>query len=156
MATTLVTGAAGFAGGHLLERLTRDAGNGASIVAWRRPGRDGQASAAAAPAASDRVRWEGVDLVDRDAVRAAIARSRPDAVYHCAGAAHVGRAWDLIEQTFAINVRGTHYLLDALAGAGVESRVLIPSSALVYKPLDRPLREDDALAPASPYGLSKL
>ena len=41
----------------------------------------------------------------------AIARMRPSAVYHCAGAAHVGRAWDSTEPTFATNVRGTHHLL---------------------------------------------
>jgi GDP-4-dehydro-6-deoxy-D-mannose reductase len=34
--------------------------------------------------------------------------------------------------------------------------VLIPSSALVYKPADRPLVEDDPLVPAGPYGVSKL
>jgi len=33
---------------------------------------------------------------------------------------------------------------------------LIPSSALVYQPVDRALREDDPLVPGSPYGLSKL
>jgi GDP-4-dehydro-6-deoxy-D-mannose reductase len=89
-------------------------------------------------------------------VRSAIARLRPSTVYHCAGAAHVGRAWERTEATFAINVRGTHNLLDALRRADIECRVLIPSSALVYQPVDRALREDDPLVPGSPYGLSKL
>ena len=102
------------------------------------------------------MQWEAIDLLDRDAVRTAIARIRPTAVYHCAGAAHVGRAWEQAESTFATNVRGTHHLLDALARTGVESRVLIPSSALVYASADRALREDDPLRPSSPYGLSKL
>jgi GDP-4-dehydro-6-deoxy-D-mannose reductase len=34
--------------------------------------------------------------------------------------------------------------------------VLVACSATVYKPLARPLREGDALAPASPYATSKL
>ena len=51
-------------------------------------------------------------------------------------------AWDATEPTFAANVRGTHHLLDALRDAGVDARVLIPSSALVYPPADEPLTED--------------
>jgi len=151
MATTIVTGAAGFAGGHLLDLLVRDASPGDTIVAWRRPNERHRALDSHAA-----VCWEDVDVLDRETVRAAITRTRPAAIYHCAGAAHVGRAWESIESTFAVNARGTHYLLDAIARARVECRVLIPSSALVYTPADRPLREDDPLVPDSPYGLSKL
>ncbi len=152
--TTLVTGAAGFAGSHLLDLLVGDAASGTSgaIVAWQRPNTNGSGGRHA----SAGVQWETIELLDREAVRAAIARIKPTAVYHCAGAAHVGRAWEQAESTFATNVRGTHHLLDALARTGVESRVLIPSSALVYASADRALREDDPLLPSSPYGLSKL
>ena len=150
--TTLVTGAAGFAGSHLLDLLSGNGAKPGSIVAWQRPNTNGSSSRHADAG----VQWAAVDLLDRDAVRSAIARIRPTAVYHCAGAAHVGRAWEQAESTFATNVRGTHHLLDALARTGVESRVLIPSSALVYASADRALREDDPLLPSSPYGLSKL
>ena len=142
----LVTGAAGFAGGHLIDLLARD---GVEIVAWHRP-------AGVPPRDVPATRWEAVDLRDRRAVEAAIARTRPAAVYHCAGAAHVGRAWDSTESTFATNVRGTHHLLQALELAGTDARVLIPSSALVYASADEPLKEEHPLVPASPYGLSKL
>ncbi|MCC7416459.1 MAG: GDP-mannose 4,6-dehydratase [Acidobacteria bacterium] len=142
---TLVTGAAGFAGSHLLDLLRDGPGE---VVAWHRPG--------GAPASVGGVQWEAIDLLDASAVRDAIARRRPTAVYHCAGAAHVGRSWDNTAFTFAINVRGTHHLLDALERAGVTARVLIPGSALIYAPADRALVETDPLKPASPYGLSKL
>jgi GDP-4-dehydro-6-deoxy-D-mannose reductase len=68
----------------------------------------------------------------------------------------VGRSWDNTEPTFAINVRGTHHVVEGLRDAGVAARVLVPSSALVYAASEHPLTEDDALAPASPYALSKL
>ncbi len=146
MSAILVTGAAGFAGGHLLDLLS--AGD-RDIVAWHRPG-------GRAPRTVPRTTWEGVDLLDRAGVTTAIARLRPSVVYHCAGAAHVGRAWDDTEPTFAVNVRGTHHLLDALQRATVSARVLVPSSALVYATVAEPIRESHPLAPNSPYGLSKL
>jgi len=142
----LVTGAAGFAGSHLLDRLTA---GGAALVAWHRPG--GQP-----PRDVPGTRWEAVDLLDAAQVTHAIARLRPSAVYHCAGAAHVGRAWDSTEPTFAINVRGTHHLLQALERTGVDARVLVPSSALVYATSNAALDEHHPLVPSSPYGLSKL
>ena len=144
--TTLVTGAAGFAGSHLVDLLARD---GAGIVAWHRPG-------GGPPREVPGTRWEAVDLHDRNAVHAAIARAQPSAVYHCAGAAHVGRSWESTETTFATNVRGTHHLLQALEHAAAPARVLIPSSALVYASASEALTEDHPLVPASPYGLSKL
>ncbi len=150
MTTTLVTGAAGFAGSHLLDLLVAEPRGIDRIVAWHRPDDH------PARMAHEAIVWEGIDLLDRDAVRRSIARLRPSIVYHCAGAAHVGRAWDQTEATFAINVRGTHHVLDALSRAGIECRVLLPSSALVYTPADRALNEDDPLVPSSPYGVSKL
>ena len=151
MNAILVTGAGGFAGSHLIDQLAAD-DEGPAIVAWHRPGKPHPANAPR----SDRVRWDGVDLLDRDAVSAAIARAQPSIVFHCAGAAHVGRAWSGIEPTFAINVRGTQFLLDALSGHGVNARVLVPSSAMIYRPSAGPLGEDDPLVPPNPYGLSKL
>ncbi len=105
---------------------------------------------------ASRITWEAIDLLDAAAVRDAMARLRPDTVYHCAGAAHVGRSWDTTAPTFAINVRGTHHLLEGLRMARLESRVLIPSSAMVYASASVALAEDHALLPASPYALSKL
>jgi GDP-4-dehydro-6-deoxy-D-mannose reductase len=146
MPTTLITGAAGFAGSHLLDLI---AGKSGDVVAWHRPG--GSSPREVPPA-----RWEAVDMLSRAAVAKAIEHLRPSIVYHCAGAAHVGRAWQQIEATFAANVRATSHLLDALTQAGSPSRVLIPSSALVYESAVRPLGEDDPLVPSGPYGLSKL
>lgn len=143
---TLVTGAAGFAGSHLLDALTRD---GIETVGWHRPG-------GAPPRELPGVTWQAVDLLDRNAVARAIAGANPAAVYHCAGAAHVGRAWKSSGQTFAVNVLGTHHLIEALREAAADARLLIPSSAMVYAAAEEPLSEDHALVPSSPYGLSKL
>lgn len=128
----LVTGAAGFAGSHLVDRLRR---SGAEVAAWSRA---------------------EVDLLDRDAVRRRIRDLRPAAVYHCAGAPHVARSWADTAQPLRSNVLATHYLLDALRRAGRACRVLITGSAAVYAGSPEPLGEEAPLLPASPYGLSKL
>jgi GDP-4-dehydro-6-deoxy-D-mannose reductase len=142
----LVTGAAGFAGSHLLDLLTND---GAEIVAWHRPGR-------VPPRQVPHTTWDAVDLLDRRMVAEAIRRRPPAAVYHFAAEAHVMRAWDATTATLATNVRGTHFLFEALREAALAVPVLVPSSAMVYKAANEPLTEDQPLLPSSPYGVSKL
>lgn len=154
MTPILVTGAAGFAGSHLLELLART--TTARLVAWRRRP-EPPAIASWQGALGGRVEWETVDLLDKESVGRALAHLKPRIVYHCAGAAHVGRAWQSTEPTLATNVRGTHHLIESLRNAGCrDSRVLIPSSSLVYAPAPQPLNENHPLVPGSPYALSKL
>ena len=154
MTPILVTGAAGFAGSHLLELLART--TTARLVAWRRRP-EPPAIASWQAALGGRVEWETVDLLDQESVGNALAHLKPRIVYHCAGAAHVGRAWQSTEPTLATNVRGTHHLIESLRHAGChDTRVLIPSSSLVYAAASTPLNEDHPLLPGSPYALSKL
>jgi GDP-4-dehydro-6-deoxy-D-mannose reductase len=159
----LVTGAAGFVGGHLIDLLGAERTH---VVAWYRPGgtlpgrgtppdRDARAAGAAGPSFAG-ITWQAVDLLDAALVRRALAGLRPGAVYHCAGAAHVGLSWRDAARTLAINVRGTHNLLEGLRWTDTATKVVIPSSAMVYAPAERALAEDDPLVPRSPYALSKL
>jgi GDP-4-dehydro-6-deoxy-D-mannose reductase len=144
----LVTGAAGFAGSHLLDLLAHDP---VRVVAWRRPG-----IGAEMQASYPDVEWRELELLDAEAVRRELAALAPSHLYHLAGAPHVGNSWKAAADTLAINVLATHHIFEALRVAGLGTRVMVPSSAYVYKPADHPLREDDDLQATSPYGMSKI
>jgi len=141
----LVTGAAGFAGSHLVEHA---AAAGDEITAWTRTPRTPPVAAAA--------RWVAVDILDRQAVDRAIADRPPDRVYHCAGVAQSAGAEGRIGATFATNVGGTAHLLDALERHAPDARVVVTSSALVYRHSEQALSEESPLGPAGPYAVSKL
>ena len=146
--TVLVTGAAGFAGSHLLDLLSQD---DVRIVALRKPG-VGAETQAAYPA----ITWLEIDLLDREAMRRVVAETAPAAVYHLAGVPHVGQSWSAATETLAVNVMGTHALLEAIRLESAASRVVVPSSAYVYRPAGRALNEDDAVEATNPYAISKV
>ena len=146
MRGVLVTGAAGFAGSHLVDLLVA---SGDEVVGWsHRGGR--------APASGNGARWDAVDLLDADEVDRAIGALRPAVIYHCAGRAAAGGAWAQVGQTFAVNVRGTLNLLAAVERHAADARVVVTSSALVYRRSDPPIDETTPLGPEGPYAVSKF
>lgn len=153
--TTLVTGATGFVGSHLLQRLASS--SGPPLVGWRRrprPERPGVPTRTFPPATQ--VQWQQVDVLDYDAVVTALAQSQPTQIYHLAGVAGVHESWGRVVPTLEGNVRGTDNILRAVKALDMKTRVLIPGSALVYRSSSGAIAEDDPLGPVSPYGLSKL
>jgi len=146
MPCVLVTGAAGFVGSHLIERLERES---AQVVGWLRPDTEPLV-------AGSRVIWHAVEMHDRDAVAAALDAFTPSQIYHLAGVPHVGDSWAQVHETFAGNVLATHHLFEGLRRVRLTPRVLIASTAFVYAPQNRAITEQDTVRPNSPYGTSKL
>ena len=141
----LVTGAAGFAGSHVVEAL---AGR-ADTVGWMH-------SASPPAEIASLAAWQQVDLLNAADVRAAIARVKPCGVIHCAGAPNVAHSWRNTVTPLSINVFATHHLFDALRRAATHCRVVVPGSATVYTPSLQMLREDSPVGPSNPYAVSKL
>ncbi|WP_030175036.1 NAD-dependent epimerase/dehydratase family protein [Spirillospora albida] len=86
-----------------------------------------------------------LDVLDADAVRAAVEAAAPDAVIH--------QLTDLSDEDFAANsrlrVEGTRNLVDAAKAAGVE-KMIAQSIAWLYEAGDSPAVETDALDPSLP------
>jgi len=140
----LVTGAGGFAGGHLIELLA----GSADLVGWSRTQPPPEIAALA--------KWQRVDILDREQVTDTIATVRPDSIFHCAGLPHVAESWADTAAPLATNVLGTHRLIEAVERVGSRCRIVVTGSAQVYAPSNEPIAEDDRIAPSSPYALSKL
>ena len=144
----LVTGATGFAGSHLVDQLLEDQ---PSVAAWSHRGGRGQ------HVENDpRILWNAIDLLDRASVSRALSHLQPSVVYHCAAIAHVGEFWSDPARALRVNVLGTHHVLEGMREAGLRSPILVTGSALVYRASTGLLREDDAIGPSDPYGVSKL
>ena len=156
--TILITGAAGFVGSHLLTLLDHTAKD-ATLIAWRRPALPERTPGGDTPPREglpSRPHWHEVDLLDGVAVRRALHDCLPTQVYHCAGTASVWQSWSNNYNTLRTNVLGTEHLLTALRDQARPARLLIPGSALVYRPTTVASDETSPLGPVSPYGLSKL
>jgi GDP-4-dehydro-6-deoxy-D-mannose reductase len=141
----LVTGAAGFAGSHVLEAL----GGREDVVGWTHRAPPPQEIAQLAA-------WQRVDLLNPSEVRDAIARLKPSGVIHCAGAPNVAHSWRDTVTPLSANVLATHHLFDALRRTGTASRVVVVGSATVYAASSTALTEESPVAPSNPYAVSKL
>jgi len=101
---------------------------------------------------------DSFDVTQAQGVRDTMVDARPDAVYHVAGLAHVGRSWEVPDEFFEVNATGTLHVLGAARRCQPVPRVLLISSAEVYgnvAPAQMPLSEDSPLRPVSPYAASK-
>jgi UDP-glucose 4-epimerase len=143
----LVTGAAGYIGSVVTERLIA---SGHEVVALDNL-QHGQRSAVD-PAA----RFVRVDLLDRDALREEVRRGGFDAVVHLAAEALIDESVRNPGRFFRANVTGGLNLLDAMVAAGVD-RLIFSSTAAVYgEPAAVPIAEDAPKRPVNAYGESKL
>jgi GDP-4-dehydro-6-deoxy-D-mannose reductase len=140
--TILVTGAAGFAGTHLLPAL-RAAFPEARIVGTGLH-TSGEIKA--------------LDITARDAVHEFIASLQPDVCFHLAGIAAISAARANPQQAWAINLHGTLNIADAIASGAPHCRLIFISSADCYGASFKSglaLDEHALLAPMNLYAATK-
>jgi len=143
----LVTGGAGYIGGHLVRELIKQ--NYEVVVldnlsTGRRENLDPRA-----------VFVEG-DLSDLNLLKDLFAANRFDAVFHMAASLEVEESVREPEKYFRNNVLNTVNLLNVMADAGVK-RIVFSSTAAVYGEVEHiTILETSPLHPNNPYGSSKL
>lgn len=101
-------------------------------------------------------RLRRVDLRDTEAVARVLRDDRIDHVAHFAALISVPDSIRSPSKYWSVNVDGSRSLLEAMRSTGV-ARIVFSSTAAVYAHgSDEALREDSLVAPATPYGTSKL
>ena len=152
----LVSGGAGFIGGHLVGSLL-DRGDEVSIVDNFDPFYPERIKRRAlGPLLTRGARLFETDIRDEEGVKAAFAAARPEAVVHLAALAGVRPSLVDPQRYMDVNVRGTANLLEAARAAGVRRFVFGSSSSVYGARTQAPFRETDRTdSPLSPYAASK-
>ncbi|MDW5564309.1 MAG: GDP-mannose 4,6-dehydratase [Methanomassiliicoccus sp.] len=150
----LVTGAAGFIGGHLVRTLLEDGWDVVGI-----DNLDDYYSGKILPGADsthgDRFKFVKADILDLDSIKAEM--QGVDVVAHMAAQAGVRFSVRDPLKSHMVNVVGTLNVLIAALESGAK-RMVNSSSSSIYgnSTNQRPTRETDRPAPVSPYATSKL
>ncbi|MDQ8186277.1 SDR family oxidoreductase [Pelagicoccus sp. SDUM812002] len=144
---TLVTGASGFIGKAVAERLTD--GKNSTVAALRHYSTE-------LPADVQQVIYAGLT---EDQNWAPLLKG-VEAIVHCAARVHVmtETAENPLNEFRKVNVEGTLRLARQAASAGVKRFIFLSSIKVNGEstPLGRPFKAGDMPAPRDPYGISKL
>jgi len=146
MKTILVTGGAGFVGGHTCKALARAGYTPVTLDNLERGHRWA-------------VKWgpfEQADIRSEQDLQRVFKKWSPSAVMHFAAYAYVGESIENPIKYYETNIGGTAKLLDACVAFEC-ANIVFSSSCATYGIADKmPLREDDPQKPINPYGYSKL
>jgi UDP-glucose 4-epimerase len=151
----LVTGAAGFIGSTLSERLIAE---GADVVGidcfadyYPRPIKEANLSKL-----RGEKRFAFVEARIQDAALTGLLDGVTH-VFHLAAQAGVRKSWGADFRIYTENnVEATQVLLEACTRARIERLVYASSSSVYGDDVPMPMREDAVLHPVSPYGVTKL
>jgi nucleoside-diphosphate-sugar epimerase len=152
----LVTGAAGFIGSTLVDRLLADEADVIGIDCFTdyypRPIKERNLSGAL-----KHPRFRFIESRIQDVDLPTLLNDRTH-VFHLAAQAGVRKSWGRNFEIYTVNnIEATQVLLEAACGMPSLERLVYSSSSSVYG--DRvamPMREDALPQPVSPYGVSKL
>jgi len=147
----LVTGAGGFIGSHLVERLVELGADVRAMVRYSSSGSRGWLAETAYPEALEVV---ASDVTDPDGVRTAIRGT--ELVFHLAALIGIPYSYEAPRSYLRTNIEGTVNVLQAALGEGV-ARVVHTSTSEVYGTAVRvPIDEEHPLQGQSPYSASKI
>jgi dTDP-glucose 4,6-dehydratase len=152
--TVLVTGAAGFIGSHLTERLVRDGHRVRAFIRYNGRDERGHLDRLDGDIQASLEVHRG-DLKDPEAVRAAVAGR--DWVFHLGALIAIPYSYQNPFDVVQTNVTGTAHILDACRASDSLERVVLTSTSEVYGTALRvPIDEEHPLQGQSPYAATKI
>ena len=147
----LITGAAGFVGGHLIEALKDNCKNEISAFVLN----EKEAGRVNLPKENIYL----VDITNASKVKDTVKEVRPDMVFHLAAQSSVGLSWKHPALTYSVNITGTVNILEALKEFSPNARILLVGSAEQYGSVaidEQPIKETQHLVGNNPYSVSKM
>jgi dTDP-glucose 4,6-dehydratase len=150
----LVTGAGGFIGSHLTERLVRDGHQVRALVRYN--GRDDRGNLSDLPAdIQAAIEVERGDLKDPGAVRRAV--DGREWVFHLGALIAIPYSYHNPYDVVQTNVLGTAHILDACRASSALARLVLTSTSEVYGTAQTvPIDERHPLQGQSPYAATKI
>jgi UDP-glucuronate 4-epimerase len=156
--TIVVTGAAGFIGSHLCERLV---GEGKKVIGidnfadfYAREVKQGNLTERLL--GEKLFQFEETDIRDRLAVNSIVQQSKPEVIVHLAAMAGVRPSIENPGLYTEVNLDGTVRLLDAAVAGGVKKFIFASSSSVYGNNQKVPFAEADPVDhPISPYAATK-
>ncbi|MBI2888552.1 MAG: GDP-mannose 4,6-dehydratase [Candidatus Liptonbacteria bacterium] len=153
-----ITGITGFVGSHLADYILAKAPEYGVVgfLRWRSPKENIRHIL-------DKITLEYGDLTDYPSIHAALAKHKPEFIFHLAAQSYVDFSFAAPIATLHANVIGTATLLEAVralkSSSGYDPVIHICSSSEVYgqvKKEEVPITENNPFRPASPYAVSKV
>ncbi|MBM3708677.1 MAG: NAD-dependent epimerase/dehydratase family protein, partial [Actinobacteria bacterium] len=166
----LITGIAGFVGGHLLSRIVD--GNKATKKVSKKGGilkRDDKVmgidlkinNTAARNLTNifSEIDLQEVNLVDKEKVYKVVEKFKPDQIYHLAAQSSVSYSWENPVETIESNVFGGLNIFESVRRYCPLCKILVACTAEEYAECrgnkDEAIKENFKIEPANPYAISK-
>jgi NAD dependent epimerase/dehydratase len=152
--TVVVTGAGGFIGSHVVERLVREGATVRAVLRYTSRGQRGALDLVPADV-MEAVELTLGDVRDFDAVREVMRGA--DAMLHLAALVGIPYSYEHPQEVIDTNVVGTSNVLLAAKELGSLERVVLTSTSEVYgSALRVPMDEEHPLQAQSPYSATKI
>jgi len=148
----LITGITGFVGSHLAEYALKAGAEVVGSVRWR-------SRLEHIEGIRQSIRLIEADLRDVSSVRALLAETRPERVFHLAAQSFVHASFNAPAEALHTNILCQVNLLEALRAERLSPRILVVGSSEEYGLVhesELPIKETNLLRPLSPYAVSKV
>lgn len=153
MKKVLITGITGFVGSHLAELALAKK---VEVHGFKRYHLSNMKNVLSF---EKQVIWQDCDMTDPKSVNQAVAKTKPDAIFHMASQSFVSPSWAHPSLYMQANYNMTVNLFEACMTCGINPRIHIPGSGEEHGEIfesELPIQPSTILRPVNPYAVSKI